>query len=464
MKNHRGDYHPIVSRAPVSRSRSGCSGNGPRNNLCRAGTRENTWLFFFGLFCLAALLVPHADALYGHEVLIHSPNITLIEDSADYDEFSNYFDLDGKQLVWLNTWAERKSEEKLVRNRIYLMNLSDNTTRMISGTPGINHEYTFRPPVSLSGRSVVWSEIGKNNLFLYDTVTGRERALTSDGSSPDLQRENAFPQVDGDRVVWSKRKPYSSANDQDIVFLNLTTGILQDICTSQADQTDPAISGQRVVWTDKRNEPWDGDIYLFDMGTGVETPVCTEKGLQQRPKISGDIIVWMDYRDGNPVVYLYNISSGNETRISRDLFVADAPLLSDNLVVWQDYSIFDRRDERVGTIVVYNTDTGVREILPTGTMHPQLLDVDNNRILYADPDEKTLKEGFVHMFVTDVPVPPTPVPGTTSRPVSEHVDPTMVSGLEKTPTRSAPGSPAAVLFSFIAIVLIFRIRNRLVRK
>jgi beta propeller repeat protein len=429
----------------------------------QVGTHRYTCLFY-GLICCAMFLVSQACAIDGHEVLIHSPNITFSEDTADYTEFSNYFDLDGDRLVWMNTWAERKIEEKLVQNRIYLMNLSDNTTMLIARTPGIHHEYAFRPPVPLSGRFVVFGEAMNNNLFLYDAITGSESSLTSDGSAPDVQRENAFPAVDGDRVVWSKRKPYGSANDQDIVFMNLSTGVTLDICILQGDQKEPALSGQRIVWTDTRNEPGGGDIYLYDMGTGVETAVCSEQGLQMRPKISGDSIVWMDYRDGNPAVYLYNIPSGRKTRISRDNFVADAPLLSGNLAVWQEYSIFDRRDERMGSIVVFDTATGTREILPTGTVYPQLLAADENRILYANPDEKTLEEGFIHLFVIDIPVPPSPSSVTASLPIAAQDTPTMVFGPAKIATQSAPGSPAAIPVLFIALAIIFHTRTWLGKK
>jgi beta propeller repeat protein len=426
--------------------------------------RDEYSSYFYGLVCIAILLVPQVSALDGHEVLVHSPNITLSEDTAGYTEFSNYFDLDGDRLVWMNTWAERKVEEKLVRNGIYLMNLSDNSTTMISETPGNHHEYSFRPPVSLSGHFVVFSESMNNNLFLYDSFTGGETALTSDGSAPDVQRENAFPSVDGDRVVWSKRKTYGSSNDQDIVFMNLSTGIGRDICTQQGDQTEPALSGQRIVWTDTRNEPGGGNIYLYDMGTGVETPVCTEKGLQQRPRVSGDSIVWMDYRDGTPAVYLYTISSGRETRISRDNFVADAPLLSGNLAVWQEYSVFDRQDERAGTIVIYDTATGARDILPTGTFYPQLLAADNNRILYANPDQNTLQDGFVHLFVMDVPASPSPSVVATSLAITTQETPTMVFGPSKTTTQSAPGSLATVLLSVVVLFLIFHTKHQLKKK
>lgn len=430
----------------------------------RENVREKNRLVLVMLICLAMLLVPQVSGLDGHEVLVYSPNITLNEETGGFLEFSTFFNLDKDTLVWLNAWKENKIESPLQKDTIYSMDFASNTTRLVSVSPGPFHTYSFRPPLSLSGSAIVWSEFGRNNIFYYNLSSGKETALTSDGSAPDVQRENAFPALDGDRMVWSKRKPFGSAYDHDIVFLNLSTGVGRDICSQVGDQIDPDLYGQRIVWTDTRNEEGGGDIYLYDMDTGIETPVCTEKGLQQRPRVSNESIVWMDFRDGTPAVYLYTISSGREKQINRDNFVADAPLLSGNLAVWQEYSVFDRQDERAGTIVIYDTATGARDILPTGTLYPQLLAADNNKILYANPDEKTLQEGFVHLFVMDVPASPSPPAAAASLPITAQETPTMVFGPAKTVTQSTPGSLAAVLLSFIVLILVSPAGTRWRRK
>ena len=413
--------------------------------------------YLIGLLLIAALLTSNANALSGHEILIHSLNITADEKSPDFYEYSGFFNLDNSNLVWMNTWAERKIDDKRVRNRIYLLNLSDNSTVLISEGPGTYHENVFRPPISLSGRTIVWSEFGRNDLFLYDTLHGVEEPLTFDGSAPDQQWENTAPHVDGDRVVWSKKKPYMSSYDQDIVLQNLTTGILRNICTGNGDQFDPSISGSRIVWTDKRNEPTGGDIYLYDLRTGIEIPICTERSLQQKPEISGDMVVWQDYRNGKPEVYLYNISSGMEARISRDFFSADEPLLSGKFAVWMEYSDLDRRDERAGAIVIYNTIFGVREILPVKSSHPQLLTADENRVIYADPNDKSLEEGFIHLFVIDDSIIPS-VSTTNSLSLlkAEEPNPKTVPSREQTPTHPATASPVVIPFSLGILILFYR--------
>jgi beta propeller repeat protein len=305
----------------------------------------------------------------------------------------------------------------------------------------------------------VWSEFGDNNIFLYDEETGEETALTTDGSAPYEQWENSGPSLDGDRVVWSKRKPFTAAYDRDIVLLNLTTGVLQTITNADRDQIDPSLSGSRIVWTDKRNEPGGGDIYLFDIESGIEIPVCTVQGLQQRPKISGDTIVWMDYRDGRPAVYIYDITSGATSRISRDFFVTDAPLASGDMIAWQEYSVFDQRDERAGSIVVYTISSGAREVLPVSSSSPQLFDIDKNRILYADPDNQSLKDGFVHLFVIDM-VNESPV-SQPSLPVSGQEN---VTHVVDQPERSVPSqsvSSYAIPLAIAFIGLLFWVRDHI---
>lgn len=444
-KNHRNSSSGFLSLSHDSRAEF------------FSGNRLHRYLI--GLLLIAVLLSFHASALSGHEILIHSPNITANEKSPDFYEYSGFFSLDDSNLVWMNTWAERKIDNKRVQNRIYFLNLSDNSTVSISEGPGTSHENVFRPPISLSGRKVVWSEFGRNDLFQYDILHGVEKPLTFDGSASDQQWENTAPHVDGDRVVWSKKKPFTSSYDQDIVLQNLTTGILRNISTGNGNQFDPSISGPRIVWTDKRNEPTGGDIYLFDLVTETEIPICNEGGLQQKPEISGDIVIWQDYRNGKPEVYLRNIVSGTESRISRDFFSADEPLLSGKFAVWMEYSDLDRRDERAGAIVVYNTVSGIREILPVKSSHPQLLTAHENRVLYADPDDKSLEEGFVHLFIIDDSIiPPVSTTNSLSRLKTEKPNPKTIPSSEQTPIHSVTAPIVMIPFSIGILILLYRLQ------
>ena len=64
------------------------------------------------------------------------------------------------------------------------------------------------------------------------------------------------------------------------------------ITTDKADQTQPAIWGNIIVWKDTRNG--NDDIYMYDINTGKESPVVTDPAEQSNPAIEGNYIVWED--------------------------------------------------------------------------------------------------------------------------------------------------------------------------
>jgi len=125
-----------------------------------------------------------------------------------------------------------------------------------------------------------------------------------------------------------------------MVVLGFSTISAADVpvCTESHDQSSPAISGDRIVWVDCRNEERTGyDIYINDLG-GDGIPLCSEPGWKpgwdRSPAISGGKVVW----DGNGSLYLYDIATGEETLIA---FITSPPAMSGNRIVWSkrgDYS------------------------------------------------------------------------------------------------------------------------------
>jgi beta propeller repeat protein/parallel beta-helix repeat protein len=76
---------------------------------------------------------------------------------------------------------------------------------------------------------------------------------------------------------------------------NLDDIILFAICTDPAIQSDPAISGNYVVWTDGRND--EGDIYGADISNIddiQELEIVKASGNQQQPAIDGTLVVYID--------------------------------------------------------------------------------------------------------------------------------------------------------------------------
>jgi len=362
-------------------------------------------LYLCGTILLLCIAMPPATAiLSGTDIPVHSPNITEDDSGKPNYTYPIGFAIDRDQIVWENdTWEPANSSNFSLT--LYLMNLTDGTTRIVATSPSQEFQYLFQTPFGLADGRVVWNAEYDSNLFMYDDHTERVSPLTSDGTADvSIQRRNRDPFVFGDRVVWAKQKLYPS-EDSDIVLYNLTDRTLRDIATDPGKKAMPAMDDSYVVWVDKRSEPGAGDIYLFDLTNNTERPLCTARGVQHYPQVSGNYVVWADLRDGPPAIYLYNLTTGTEYRISDSNYYAAIPYLSGNYVAWEMYALYDDTKEKTRQVVVYNIATGESVLFEPGTRHPLLLGLSDNRILYANPDNQTIKDGYVHIFAIDSPTP-----------------------------------------------------------
>jgi beta propeller repeat protein len=77
-------------------------------------------------------------------------------------------------------------------------------------------------------------------------------------------------------------------------------------CTSAGADSEPAIYGNRIVWTrgDMGSIP---DIYIYDLSTSTATQITTNENWQDEPAIYGDRIVWRDDRNSKDYVTNYDI-------------------------------------------------------------------------------------------------------------------------------------------------------------
>ncbi len=121
-----------------------------------------------------------------------------------------------------------------------------------------------------------------------------------------------------------------------VVFLSLVNsraaGDWQSfpVCDLPDEQTDPSVSGVRVVWTDNRTGGY--DIYSYDLAEPNEYPVCTAGGDQEQPAISNDIIVWTDNDD----IFGYDLRDSVTFTVCGDDAEQECPAISGNIVVWRD--------------------------------------------------------------------------------------------------------------------------------
>jgi len=133
-----------------------------------------------------------------------------------------------------------------------------------------------------------------------------------------------------------------------------------------SDQEKPAISEDKILWMDSRNDNW--DIYICDLSLNGEYGGCldTDEKIQitandkdqYNPSISRDRMVWVDYRNGNSDIYMYDLSADEdeddvpnyletdetggrpnpdpaEMQITADSFYKSDPIISGDLTIWK---------------------------------------------------------------------------------------------------------------------------------
>ena len=97
----------------------------------------------------------------------------------------------------------------------------------------LTNDATTEANLAISGDHVVWSGGAESQTFLYDIGTGTTQQLTNTSTG--------WPAISGDRVVWSEGR----------VFLyDIGTGTTQQLTNDGYWAMDLAISGDYVVWLD----------------------------------------------------------------------------------------------------------------------------------------------------------------------------------------------------------------------
>jgi beta propeller repeat protein len=171
------------------------------------------------------------------------------------------------------------------------------------------HEATQTDPV-LSGDIVVWADDrgGDQDLWMMDLTVGTPALLFEAPGDQDA------PSLDGTQLAFVHRveAPHTD-KEADVWLLNLEDPAAAGALVSDfSEQGYPHVSGDRVIWTDFRNDPEgvytdfadpaenNGDIYGYDLTLDEEFIVTNDPSKQLRPAIEGEDVVWLDWRGINP--------------------------------------------------------------------------------------------------------------------------------------------------------------------
>jgi beta propeller repeat protein len=141
----------------------------------------------------------------------------------------------------------------------------------------------------ISGKVVVWEDYrdsGGPDIYMLDMDNDDNQRITSNNDSRD-------PAISGDWIVWRSGNP--DGDNQRIRLYNRKTGERRDASDRQRMCGGPDISGNLVVWADKRNDE-DCNLWGYDIAAGKEFKILTADRNQQNPVVSNGRTAWEDNR------------------------------------------------------------------------------------------------------------------------------------------------------------------------
>lgn len=199
-------------------------------------------------------------------------------DVVERAEDQDYPAIDGAKVVWQDkrsgNWDIRGRDLDEERNFVVIERDADQ----------------IKP--AISGNIVVWEDYRKGptepDIFYKNLDTDDVRRVTDNGDSRD-------PDVSGDFIVFRR----GSGDDQRIQRYKISTHEVKNISDRMRIEGGPRISGNLVVWADRRNEE-DYNIWLYDLAAEAEYRVTGADRDQLAPDVSELIVVWEDRRGDSP--------------------------------------------------------------------------------------------------------------------------------------------------------------------
>jgi len=228
---------------------------------------------------------------------------------------------------------------------------------------------------AIYGDLIVWSHASDVSPWpynLFGCYSGPDSAFgTADDvifQLTDNASDQMAPEIYDGVIVWQDN--INGAFDDDIhgcyPGIDNVFGTADDqffiVDSNPADQTNPDVYGDNIVWQDARNAAlgkygsnWDiygvnsGADGLFGTGDDISFQLTTDTAHQYNPKIDGSLIVWEDHRyppqPSDAEICMYDLGddgifgTGDDTaeyQITRDGSRKSSPDVSTDYVVWSD--------------------------------------------------------------------------------------------------------------------------------
>ena len=226
------------------------------------------------------------DAVYMYD--ISSGNETKIaSERSRPDIYRNY-------IVYTNCYYGEDHQN----DAIYLYNLNTHNETKIA---------TVYSSPAIYGTKVVWSQTNSSNgyeICVYDICTHQISTITTTNSSSYESEELG---IHGNVIVWIE-----SGN---VYMYDIPAHKITQV-TNSGNTTDPAIYGNRIVYTYCPYVSFNGDIYMYEISTANKTRITTSTSTFG-PSIYGDKIVYSDSRNAKSPedrdIYLYDLKPKAES-------------------------------------------------------------------------------------------------------------------------------------------------------
>lgn len=231
----------------------------------------------------------------------------------------------------------------------------------------------------IDGDLVVWADNrlggGDNNIHAYNLQSNQEQQITFN------DRSQSQPSISGNKIVWLDQRnqiPYEN-NNYDIYMYDFETGQEAQITTDMDKSDNPDISGDKIVYRDARGDGW--HVYMYDISTGQERRLTdVNAGALREPRISGTKVVYADHRTGDPQIFMYDISTNQETQITSSYRGAFMPDIDGDKIVWIDHrNTLPEQANTMQDVYLYDISTGIETLITTHT-HDNYEDVNYARV------------------------------------------------------------------------------------
>ena len=179
--------------------------------------------------------------------------------------------------------------------------------------------------VALSDSHVAW--VDANHIYVVDRVTGEEKRIT------EVSAQRGALRISGDWLVWMDRRNEAGQHyvNFDIYAHNLKTGEELPVAVAPGSQRSPSIHGHTVVWADNRNSPL----------AGAENRELPSPGCGDCPENRFDI-------------YAMNLDTGEEQVLVENGYYNDVPDINGEYMAWRSYD-----PERLPEIRLLDLESGI---------------------------------------------------------------------------------------------------------